>query len=148
MNPYLNVWSTMLNIANRFAAANPSYNLTIMDFDENVAENEYPAGNLAGIFQLEYGEDDTMIDVTCVFPISVPADTELHVLSEIVGKFVTFVRRDTKHPFFDHASGQQIGLATARNSLLVSPVVNTNNRQFKYVMQSFGFDRTSAFLPT
>lgn len=148
MNPYLNVWATMLNLVKKFKDDYPQYELhDPMDFDANVSENEYPVGNLAGIFQLEYSEEGTLIEASCVFPLSVPADRPLHELNELTGLMVMKLRMNVRHPFYDYKSGQQIGLMTCGDALRVSPVVTTENRQFKYVQQTFKFDRSSSFLP-
>lgn len=148
MNPYMNCWATVMNIVKRFNEANPGYELTPMDFDNNVLEQEYPEGNLTGIYQMEYSESGSLIYVQCAFPVSVNSDTDATVLNEIAGKLGAFVRSETRHPFYDYASGAAIGLMVARDELGISPMMKTTNRQFKFVAQGFIVDRTSTFQVT
>ncbi len=147
MNAYMNVYASLSNICKRFADENPSYQREVMDFDDNVDTSEYPKKNLIGSYQFDYEEDTTMITGTCVFPVSTTETADTHLVSEIIGKLAMFVREQTKHPLYDYESGQIIGLMTAQNSLMISPMTKTTNRQFKYLLQSFGVDRTASFQP-
>lgn len=148
MNPHMNVYASLLNICKRFKDANPGYALEVMDFDASVDVNEYPQSSLIGIYQMDYSEDDTMIMCDCVFPVSTMATKDTREINEMAGALAMFIRSQTKHPFIDYASGQNVGLMVAKNGLSISPVTKTTNRQFKYVLQTFVFDRTTSFLPT
>lgn len=148
MNAYMNVYATMLNICKRFKEEHPEHEFSeVMDFDANVAENEYPSSTILGIYQFEYNEDHTMIYAKCAFPITTVASEDTMRLNQIVGEFAQFVKAETRHPLFNMDTGVPIGLVTARDDLFVSPMVKTTNRQFKFVLQTFVFDRTSAFVP-
>lgn len=149
MNPYMNCWASSLNIVKRFKDDNPGYNLADpMDFDANVEENEYPAGTVAGIYQMEYTEKGPLIYVQVAFPITITSDEDITTLNEIAGKFAAFVRNETKHPFYNYPNLAPIGLMVARDELAVSPLVKTTNRQFKFVAQGFIVDRTATFVPS
>lgn len=144
VNTYQNLWASMLAICNKFAQENPEYNLTVVDFDENVSESEYPEGNLIGVYQMEYSEDDTLIYGRLMFPMSF-SDTFMGV--EAVGKFANFIRAQKAHPYILYSNSQSIGRLVALNELNVSPAVRTTNRQFRFILQGFAVDRSSSFQP-
>lgn len=145
VNTYQNLWASMLAICNRFAQAHPEYGLTVVDFDENVSESEYPEGNLIGIYQMEYSEDDTLMYGRLMFPMSF-SDTFMAV--EAVGKFANFIKSQKSHPYILYESSQQIGRLVALNELNISPTIKTTNRQFRFILQGFAVDRSASFLPS
>lgn len=147
MNPYMNCWASVMNIVKRFSEQNPNYALTVMDFDANVEENEYPEGNIAGVYQLEYSESGPLIYIQLAFPVSISSDSDITSLNEMTGKLAAFVRNETKHPYYIHPTNSPVGLMTGRDELAVSPLVKTVNRQFKFVAQGFVVDRTATFQP-
>lgn len=138
-NNYQNLWASLLNICKRFIEENPQYNLTPFDFDENVAESEFPAGNLLGVYQLDYTEDDQLMYGRLLFPMSFD---DTFMATEAVGKFANYVRSQKTHPFIHYGNGQPIGRLVALNELNVSPVVKTTNRQFRFILQGFAVDRS------
>lgn len=149
MNPYMNCWASVMNVVKRFKDENPQFNIVeIMDFDASVDENEYPNGNVAGIYQMEYTEKGPLIYVQVAFPLSITSEEDITTLNTMAGKLAAFVRNETKHPFYDHATQAAVGLMVARDELAVSPLVKTTNRQFKFVAQGFIVDRTATFRPT
>lgn len=139
INTYQNAWASSLAIAKKFAFQNPEYELTVWDFDENVNEQDFPDGNLVGIYQFDYSEDDSLIQTNLMFVLSI---NDTFKLNEAIGKLSNMVRSQTRHPFIHFGNGQQIGLMVALNNLNVSPVSKSTNRQFKFILQSFGFDRS------
>lgn len=144
VNTYENAWASSLAIAKKFAFQNPEYELTPWDFDENANEQDFPDGNLIGIYQFDYSEDDTMITTNLMFVLSI---NNTFKQNEAVGKLVNMVRSQTRHPFIHYGNGQQMGTMVALNNLNVSPVSKSTNRQFKFILQSFGFDRTTSAQP-
>lgn len=138
VNNYQNTWASMLAIAKAFAAANPEYGLTVFDFDENVNEQEFPAGNLVGIYQFDYDEDGDLFSSHLMFVLNI---NDTFKLKEATGKLVNFIRHQKRHPFFHYENGQRIGSLVALNELSVSPVNKTTNRQFTFVLQGFAIDR-------
>lgn len=140
VNNYQNMWASLLSICKQFAAAYPQYNLTVFDFDENVAESEYPKGNLIGVYQLDYSEDDALMYGRVMFPMSF---NDAFMATEAVGNFVNFVRSQKHHPFIHYGNGQPIGRLVALNELTVSPVVKSTNRQFRFILQGFASDRSA-----
>lgn len=144
VNTYENAWASSLAIAKKFAFQNPEYGLTPWDFDENANEQDFPDGNLIGIYQFDYSEDDTMITTNLMFVLSI---NNTFKQNEAVGKLVNMVRSQTRHPFIHYGNGQQMGTMVALNNLNVSPVSKSTNRQFKFILQSFGFDRTTSAQP-
>lgn len=145
VNTYENIWASMLALCNRFAQEHPEYNLTVFDFDENVSESEYPTGNLLGIYQLEYAEDDTLIYGRLMFPMSFD-DKFMGV--EATGKFINYIRAQKVHPYIHYANSQPIGRLVALNELNASPSVRTTNRQFRFILQGFAVDRSATFQPS
>ncbi len=149
MNPYMNTWSSLMNIVKRFIEANPDFNIVEgMDFDANVEINEYPAGNLVGIYQVDYTESGPLIYVQCAFPVSITSSEDVIKLNQMAGKLAAFVRNETRHPFYHYESGAPVGLMIARDELAISPISKTTNRQFKFILQGFIVDRTATFQPT
>lgn len=144
VNTYQNAWASSLAIAKKFAFQNPDYELTVWDFDENANEQDFPDGNLVGIYQFDYSEDDSMITTNLMFVISI---NDTFTQNEAVGKLVNMVRSQTRHPFIHYGNSQPMGLMVALNNLNVSPVSKSTNRQFKFILQSFGFDRTTSAQP-
>jgi hypothetical protein len=144
VNTYENVWASMLALCNKFKELHPEYNLTVVDFDENVSESEFPEGNLIGVYQLEYTEDSDLIYSRLMFPMSFN-DTFMGV--EAVGKFVNFIRTQKVHPYIHYSNSQPIGRMVALNELNVSPAVKTTNRQFRFILQGFAVDRSASFRP-
>lgn len=141
VNTYENSWASMLAIANRFKLENPQYNLTVFDFDENVNEQEFPAGNLVGIYQFDYEEDDSLMQSHLMFVLSI---NDTFTLNEATGKLVNKIRSQTRHPYIHYGNGQPIGSVVALNELRVSPVTKTTTRQFKFILQGFAFDRATS----
>lgn len=142
LNNYQNAWASMMNIVKRFIQAHPEYELTPFDFDMNVTEKEFPTGNLIGVYQMEYTEDDTNMYARLMFPISID-DTFL--LNQVVGEFVNFIAAQERHPLINYGNSQTIGQMVALNELNVSPAVKSTNKQFKFILQGFAFDRSSSF---
>jgi hypothetical protein len=145
VNTYQNIWASMLAICKRFAETYPEYELTVVDFDENVSESEYPAGNLIGVYQMEYSEDDTLMYGRLMFPMSFN-DTFMAV--EAVGRFANFIKAQKSHPYILYSTSQQIGRLVALNELNISPTIKTTNRQFRFILQGFAVDRSASFLPS
>lgn len=141
LNNYQNAWASMMAIVKSFIQANPSYGLTPFDFDENVNESEYPKGNLAGIYQLDYAEDTSMMTVRLMFVLSID---DTFMLNEAVGKFVNHVAEQTRHALYNYGNETVIGHLVALNELAVSPATKSTNRQFKFILQGFAFDRSSS----
>jgi hypothetical protein len=149
LNPYMNAWASVLNIVNKFVENNPQYaGMTIMDFEGNVDQDEYPEGTLGGIYQFEYLEKGSLIYIQVVFPFSVDSNSDMTKLNDLVGAFAAYIRNESKHPYFHYQSKAPIGLLVARDELEVSPLGKTTNRQFKFVAQGFIVDRTATFSPT
>lgn len=144
VNTYENIWASMLALCKKFAADHPEYELTIFDFDENVSESEYPAGNLLGIYQLEYAEDNDLMYGRLMFPMSFD---DKFMAVEAVGKFANYIRNQKSHPYIHYANSQPIGRLVALNELNVSPSIRTTNRQFRFILQGFAVDRSASFLP-
>lgn len=142
LNNYQNAWASMMHLVKRFIAQNPQYNFTPFDFDMNVTEKEFPTGNLIGVYQMEYTEDDTNMYARLMFPISMDDTFELN---EAVGKFVNFIASQERHPLVNYGNSQVIGQMVALNELNVSPAVKSTNKQFKFILQGFAFDRGSSF---
>lgn len=139
-NNYQNAWASMMAIVKTFAQSHSEYNFTPFDFDENVNESEYPAGNLIGIYQLDYGEDSSMMTTRLMFVISI---SDTFQLNKAVGEFVNYVAEQTRHPLYNYGNQAVIGHLVALNELAVSPATKSTNRQFKFILQGFVFDRST-----
>jgi len=142
-NNYQNAWASALAIVKLFKAQHPEYNLTVFDFDENVNEQEFPAGNLVGIYQFDYTEDDSLMYSRLMFVLNI---NDTFTLNKATGELVNLVRSQTKHQFVNYGNQAVIGQMVALNELAVSPVNKTTNRQFKFILQGFAFDRGSTSL--
>lgn len=143
MNNYQNTWASMMAVVNTFKAQHPEYNFTVFDFDENVNEQEFPAGNLIGIYQYDFSEDQELMYSRLMFVVNI---NDTFMLKKATGELVNAVRYQTRHPFINYGNGAVIGHMVALNELAVSPVNKTTNRQFTFILQGFAFDR-SASLP-
>lgn len=145
MNGYLNAWSSIMNVPTRFIAAHPEFNFgDTVDFD-NVDGENLPPGNLTGIYQFDYTVDDSLVLAQCTFPISTELDVSALTMNKAVGQFVNFVQSQSMHPFYNYDNQAIIGHMKAVNNLSVSPMIKTKSRQFKFILQSFAFDRTTSF---
>lgn len=139
-NNYQNAWASLMAIANLFAQQHPEYGLTPFDFDENVNENEFPAGNLIGIYQYDYSEDESLMYGRLMFVLNID---DTFKLKQATGELVNMIAYQTRHPFYNHGNQAVIGQMVALNELAVSPVNKTTNRQFTFVLQGFAFDRST-----
>lgn len=141
LNNYQNAWASMLAIVKRFIQEHPEYDLKPFDFDENVNESEFPAGNLAGIYQFDYSEDDTLMFSRLLFVLNI-ADS--FKLKQATGELANMIASQTKHPLYNYGNQAVVGHMVALNELQVSPVNKTTNRQFTFILQGFAFDRSSS----